>query len=89
MGGHPCGGRLTRARTAHTEPFRAGNAREGGAPARVPPSLREPESPSAGEGGRVTGGGPEVQRWSLPVDRTAARPASRRATGMRNGEQET
>lgn len=28
-------------------------------------------------------------RWSLPVDVDAARPASRRATGIRNGEQET
>lgn len=28
-------------------------------------------------------------RLSLPRDSAAARPASRRATGMRNGEQET
>ena len=33
--------------------------------------------------------GPGSYRWSLPCDDDAARPASSRATGMRNGEQET
>lgn len=45
-----------------------------------------PGSGEAGRCGRASGGG---QRWSLPSDWVAARPASRRATGMRNGEQET
>ncbi|GGQ19696.1 hypothetical protein GCM10010233_41060 [Streptomyces pseudogriseolus] len=67
----------------------------GGTPARVPPLLRDPEPSPIGEGGRVTDDSSGVsvprraQRWSLPAAVTAARPASRRATGMRNGEQET
>ncbi len=46
---------------------------------RVRVSRRRPRSP-----GRYSG-----QRLSLPFDSAAARPASRRATGIRNGEQET
>ncbi|GHG25382.1 hypothetical protein Shyd_24890 [Streptomyces hydrogenans] len=64
----------------------------------VPP-LSDPGPPSAGEGseGMTDGGpggftgprGPSGQRLSLPFDSAAARPASRRATGIRKGEQET
>lgn len=52
------------------------------------PSVRVGRGQAAvpGSGRGVAAGG---YRWSLPVDCDAARPASRRATGMRNGEQET
>lgn len=74
--------------------------REGAPPPhRVAPLLfRAPEPPPIGLEGRgpttAPGSGraavpPSAQRWSLPADWVAARPASRRATGMRNGEQET
>ncbi|AOT58769.1 hypothetical protein A4G23_01588 [Streptomyces rubrolavendulae] len=71
---------------------------------RCPPRpFHDPEPPPIGEG-RVTDGGSGAcagpaagaprrdrtgQRLSLPADPAAARPASRRATGIRNGEQET
>ena len=37
----------------------------------------------------VGGHRPGPQRWSDPADSIAARPASRRAIGTRNGEQDT
>lgn len=68
----------------------------------APSSLfRGPEPPPTGEGrmaaapvtARSRRGAPRRdrrgQRLSLPLDWAAARPASRRATGIRNGEQET
>lgn len=71
------------------------HARRGGTPHKVPPRFfRTPDPSTAGEG-RTVVDGPGVRpaaggyRWSLPFDVDAARPASRRATGIRNGEQET
>ncbi|GAA2989299.1 hypothetical protein JCM13580A_45400 [Streptomyces drozdowiczii] len=63
-------------------------------PHRVPPSPEFRVRRRFGEGGvyrRRTRNGWEAprQRLSLPRGPAAARPASRRATGMRNGEQET
>ncbi|GAA3174768.1 hypothetical protein GCM10017688_27680 [Streptomyces ramulosus] len=75
---------------------------EGGTSAQVPPSsVRGPGAavrvvvPAGGSGGSTGAGrvrarpAPVVQRLSLPFASAAARPASSRATGMRNGEQET
>lgn len=69
-----------------------------GAPHKAPaPSLSVFRSRQrVGEGRDRLGAGPQTpatapvsQRESLPLDSAAARPASRRATGIRNGEQDT
>ncbi|GFH65924.1 hypothetical protein Sdia_19450 [Streptomyces diastaticus subsp. diastaticus] len=49
----------------------------------------EPSTVHAGEGPGARTAPEAGQRLSLPFEAAAARPASRRATGMRNGEQET
>lgn len=71
-------------------PLSAENAQRGSTPAQgaAPSSWTGADAASVLRVGD-TASAPGLYRWSLPVEWDAARPASRRATGMRNGEQET
>ncbi len=77
-------------RGTEPESVPADHARRGGTPAQgaAPSSWTGTAAASVLRVGD-TAAVPGLYRWSLPTECEAARPASRRATGMRNGEQET